>query len=280
MNPRAQIAASVRDRLKNQVRREGGNLQTLLEEFALSRFFARLARSDYRERLILKGAQLFRLWSDQRHRPTRDADFLGFGEPSPASLERIFNEIAATPTEEEDGLLFDPVSADSIRDDNPYGGIRLKMTAILGTMRMPLQFDVGFGDVITPAIEQRKWSGMLDYPDTLLISYPVETVIAEKLEAMVSLAIGNSRMKDFFDLHWLATHLDLDRSVLHQAIRNTFARRETPLPEKPPVAYTAEFVEDSQKREQWSAFLRKNKLQAPDLPEVIHIIQARFPLPL
>lgn len=98
------IAASVRDRLKNQIRNEGGNLQTQLEEFALGRFFARLSQSEHREHLILKGAQLFRLWSDQRHRPTRDADFLGFGEPSAEALETIFNQIAAIETGQDDGL--------------------------------------------------------------------------------------------------------------------------------------------------------------------------------
>lgn len=280
MAPRSNIAASVQDRLRNQTRSEGGSLQTRLEQFVLGRFFARLSQSDYHDRLILKGAQLFRLWSDQPHRPTRDADFLGYGDPDPEKLAQIFDRISATPPAEDDGLQFGPAVASPIREDNIYGGIRLKIIATLGTMRIPLQFDVGYGDAITPAVEQRIWRGMLGYADTRLRCYPVETVIAEKLEAMVSLDITNSRMKDFYDLHWLATHFDLDPASVRLAVENTFARRGTALPTKPPIAYTTVFTEDAQKRHQWNAFLRKNKLQAPELPEIIQIIQTRFPFPL
>jgi hypothetical protein len=279
MATQSNIAASVRDRLRNQTRNQGGDLQTLLHEFVLGRFFARLSQSAYHDRLILKGAQLFRLWSDQPHRPTRDADFLGYGDPDPEKLAEIFDQITATQPGDDDGLKFEPATAEPIRDDNIYGGIRLKIIALLGTMRIPLQFDVGYGDVITPATEQRTWRGMLGYPDIPLMTYPVETVIAEKLEAMVSLDITNSRMKDFYDLHWLATYFELDPPSVRKAIEVTFARRQTELPQSPPVAYTTAFMEDSQKREQWNAFLRKNKLQAPELPELIKIIQTRFPFP-
>ncbi len=279
MAAQTNIAASVRDRLKNQTRSQGGDLQALLHEFVLGRFFARLSQSAYHDRLILKGAQLFRLWSDQPHRPTRDADFLGYGDPDPEKLAQIFDQITAIQPGEDDGLKFEPAAAEPIREDNTYGGIRLKIIVLLGTMRIPLQFDVGYGDVITPATEQRTWRGMLGYPDTPLMTYPVETVIAEKLEAMVSLDITNSRMKDFYDLHWLATHFELDPKSVRKAIEVTFTRRRTTLPSALPVAYTAAFYEDSQKATQWNAFLRKNRLQAPELPELIKIIQTHFPFP-
>ena len=274
------IVASLQSRLKNEARSRGENVQTLLEEFALGRFFARLAVSEYSDRLILKGAQLFRIWSKETHRPTRDADFLGFGEPEPSAVATIFDQICATKVEEDDGLEFGPANADPIRDENAYGGIRVKITAKLGNIRTPLQFDVGYGDAITPATEQRSWPGLLGFPDTLLITYPMETAIAEKLEAMVSLGLANSRMKDFYDLHWLATHFDLNQASLKAAIKNTFARRQSPLPTASPVAYTPEFYVDSQKVMQWNAFLRKNKLQAPKLPQLIKTIQDHFPFPV
>jgi hypothetical protein len=113
-----------------------------------------------------------------------------------------------------------------------------------------------------------------------LLIYPPETVIAEKLEATVSLGFANSRMRDFYDLHWLATHFDLDPVMIRMAVENTFTQRRTPLPAALAVAYTPAFYEDSQKVAQWRAFLRKNKLQAPELPEIIQIIQTHFPFPL
>lgn len=280
MAPPTHLAASLRDRLKHDARTRGKDLQPHLEDFALGRFFARLSASTHRDHLILKGAQLFRVWSDQAHRPTRDADFLGVADADTATVSKIFDEITATPTNEDDGLKFEPATAEPIRDENAYGGIRLRVMATLGKMRIPLQFDVGFGDAITPTTEERTWPGLLGYPDTRLVTYPVETAIAEKLEAMVSLDLSNSRMKDFYDLHWLATHLDLDRKTVREAIENTFARRQTNLPAAPPVAYTPAFHEAAAKVAQWNAFLRKNRLQAPALPDVIAVIRAQFPFPL
>lgn len=280
MSAPTNIVASLQGRLRNEARFRGENLQALLEEFALGRFFARLSHSEYKDQLILKGAQLFRLWSNQSHRPTRDADFLGFGEPEPGAVVEVFDQICATVIEPNDALEFGSAKAEAIRDENAYGGIRVKITANLGKIRIPLRFDVGYGDTITPDTEQRSWPGMLDFPDSHLITYPVETVIAEKLEAMVSLGLANSRMKDFYDLHWLATRFDLNQASLKEAIQNTFARRRSPLPSDSPVAYTPGFYEDSQKVMQWGAFLRKNHLQAPELPQLIQTIQEHFPFPL
>ena len=189
------LTASIQDRLKNQSRKDKINFATLLEQFALSRFFARLSESTYNKKFILKGAQLFRLWSDQVHRPTRDADFLSFGTINPEKLETIFNEICNLDPAEPDALKWLEAQATPIREENTYGGIRVKITAILGNMKIPLQIDVGYGDIITPAIKQEEWQSILDFKNISLQTYPVETVIAEKLEAMVSLGMANSRMK-------------------------------------------------------------------------------------
>lgn len=157
--------------------------------------------------------------------------------------------------------------------------MRVLVTGKLGKVRIPLQFDVGFGDVITPEIRHQNWSSPLDYPDVSLATYPMETVIAEKLEAAVSLGINNSRMKDFYDLHWLQAHLRFKGKDLTEAVANTFARRSTQIPDGIPVPFTEEFITDAQKNEQWSAFLRKGSLPSLELSHVMEDL-SKFLLPV
>lgn len=262
------LVASLQDRLKNQGRQQGIAYASLLEQFALSRFFARLAQSDYADRFVLKGAQLFRFLEQGGHRPTRDADFLSFGDHTPETIEKIFTEISQLTPKKEDTLIWENIRAAAIRDDNSYGGVRVLITCQLGKVKIPLQFDIGFGDVITPAVCIQKWSPPLDYEAVPLLTYPMETVVAEKLEAAVSLGINNSRMKDFYDLHWLQSHLEFDGNDLTAAVTNTFARRETLIPNAIPFAFTEEFSSDAQKLEQWAAFLRKGQLLKMELSNV------------
>ncbi|MES2981135.1 MAG: nucleotidyl transferase AbiEii/AbiGii toxin family protein [Verrucomicrobiota bacterium] len=251
----------------------------MLEQFALSRFFARLAQSDYADRLILKGAQLFRFLEPDGHRPTRDADFLSFGDHNPAALKEIFTEVCQLTPEKEDALSWGNIRAAAIREENSYGGVRVLITCQLGKVRIPLQFDIGFGDIITPEVRIQKWAAPLDYEDISLATYPMETVIAEKLEAAVSLGINNSRMKDFYDLYWMQSRLNFDGKVLTQAVTNTFARRSTSIPVTIPVPFSPEFSSDAQKIEQWSAFLRKGKLPHLEL-KIVLIDIATFLLPV
>jgi hypothetical protein len=252
---------------------------SLLEQFALSRFFARLAQSDYADRFVLKGAQLFRFIEQKGHRPTRDADFLSYGDYDPEGLEVIFTEICQITPDKEDALVWENIRAAAIRDDNSYGGVRVLITCQLGRVRIPLQFDIGFGDIITPEVRHQKWPAPLDYQDTPLATYPMESVVAEKLEAAVSLGINNSRMKDFYDLYWLQSRLNFDGNDLSEAVTNTFARRSTVISDEVPLVFTAEFSSDEQKLEQWSAFLRKGKLQHLELSSVLMDI-ADFLLPV
>ena len=263
------LVASLQDRLKNQARQQSIAYASLLEQFALSRFLARLERSDYAERFVLKGAQLFRFLDEVGHRPTRDADFLSFGEHDPSALADVFTSICQLTPPEQDALTWENIRAAAIRDENSYGGVRVLATCRLGQIKIPLQFDIGFGDVITPEIRYQQWAGPLDYAEVRLATYPMETVIAEKLEAAVSLGINNSRMKDFYDLHWLQSHLRFDGAVLTDAVSNTFARRATPIPEATPIAFTAEFSSDGEKNRQWAAFLRKGRLPAVELADII-----------
>lgn len=273
------LVASLQDRLRNEGRQTGIGYASLLEQFALSRFFARLARSDYADRLILKGAQLFRFLEPDGHRPTRDADFLSFGDHDPEALKEIFTEICQLSPEKEDALSWGNIRAAAIREENSYGGVRVLITCQLGRVKIPLQFDIGFGDIITPEVRLQSWSAPLDYEDTPLAAYPMETVVAEKLEAAVSLGINNSRMKDFYDLHWLQSRLNFDGKDLTEAVNNTFARRSTIISDVIPVSFTTEFSSDTQKIEQWSAFLRKGRLPQLELSNVMADL-SKFLLPV
>lgn len=273
------VAASVRARLGNQSKAEGQTLDFLIERFAIGRLFWRLSQSAYANQFVLKGAQLFCIWQEDSHRPTRDIDFLGFGDSSPEAVNAIFTEILSTPSEPCDGLEWGPPKSGPIRDDQRYGGVRVIVQAFLAGARVKIQIDVGFGDVVTPQIEEHCWSELLDYPEARLLTYPPETVIAEKLEAAVQLDIDNSRMKDFYDLNWLSRHRQFDSTSLRTAILNTFERRGTALPGETPFALTHDFAIDAGKQVQWKAFLRKNKLKAVPFEVVISRLN-QFLLPL
>lgn len=273
------VVASIQDRLRNLARSEGIELNRVLEDFAIARLFARLSASSYRDQFILKGAQLFVLWADAPHRSTRDADFLSFGSPEPAGLESIFNELCARETEPRDGLEWLPGKAAAIREDNLYGGVRIKLIARLGNIRIPVQVDVGFGDAITPEAKTAEWPGVLDFSPVSLLTYCPETTIAEKFHAAVILETANSRMKDFFDIYWLSCHQSFYGKRLHEAIEATFERRSTRIPITTPIALTAGFHSLPDKQLQWTGFLRKSKLESLDFEVTLRQI-ANFLLPV
>lgn len=273
------LAASVRTRLLNLSRERGEPLDRLMEQYATGRFLYRLAESEYRDRFILKGAQLFRVWSAEHHRPTRDLDLLGFGDSSEATIKSVFTELVQIPINPPDGLLWGNIETGAIRDDLTYGGVRAVLTVHLAGARISLQIDVGFGDAITPEAIMTDWRELLDFPVARLLAYPPESVIAEKLEAAVTLGLQNSRMKDFFDLHWLREHQSFDGGLLLAAVEATFARRGTVIPSTPPTALSEVFSRDDGKTLQWNAFRKKGQLDAPELPEVIARL-SEFLLPI
>jgi hypothetical protein len=250
-----------------------------MEQYATGRFLYRLAESEYRDRFVLKGAQLFRVWSAEHHRPTRDLDLLAFGDSSEASIKNVFTELVQTFIDPPDGLEWGSIETGAIRDDLTYGGVRAVLKVRLAGARISLQIDVGFGDAITPEAIMTDWRELLDFPVARLLAYPPETVIAEKLEAAVTLGMQNSRMKDFYDLHWLREHQSFDGGLLLAAVEATFARRGTVIPSAPPTALSAVFSRDDGKTLQWNAFRKKGLLDAPALPEVIARL-SEFLLPI
>jgi hypothetical protein len=253
------LAASVRQRLYNLAKRGGEDFQLVATKFALERFLYRLSRTRQAERFILKGAMLFAVWSDLPYRPTRDVDFLGVGDSSGEGLAAAVREICAALVEP-DGLLFDTKSIQV----EEYPGQRVKLRARLGDMQIPLQVDVGFGDAVTPGPVETQYPTLLDFPGPRIRSYPPETVVAEKLQAMVALGMINSRMKDFYDLWVMARTFAFQGTTLTQAIRATFQRRRTALPEGMPVALSDEFAQDTDKAKQWRAFVQRTGLPAGD----------------
>jgi hypothetical protein len=168
--------------------------------------------------------------------------------------------VAATPVTA-DGLNFDSnsVQADEIREDNTYGGIRVRLMGKLGKAEIPVQIDVGVGDAVTPAPEMAVFPALFDFQAPRIRAYPVYTVVAEKFEAMVKLGSTNTRMKDFYDLWFLCQRFEFDGTTLRNAIEATFSRRQTNLP-LAPEPFTDAFASDATKQAQWSAFLRRNGL--------------------
>jgi predicted nucleotidyltransferase component of viral defense system len=257
------VAASVRQRLLTQSREQGEEFQLVLTRYALERLLYRVGQSPHRDVFVLKGAMLFRLWTQQLHRPTKDLDLLGYGELSVERFETIFREVCGLVVED-DGLRFDPASVHGgrIKEDQEYEGLRIGCVALLERARIPLQIDIGFGDAVTPAAMAVEFPTMLDFPAPSLRAYPRQTVVAEKYQAMVALGIANSRMKDFYDLWVLARQFAFAGTTLAGAIRATFDRRKTALPDQPPLAWTPAFYDDASKKQQWQGFLKKSKLEA------------------
>jgi predicted nucleotidyltransferase component of viral defense system len=269
-------AASIRQRLLNIAREQKTEFQLILTRFALERFLYRLSQSKYTNDFVLKGAMLFQVWGGAIRRPTRDLDLLSFGEPDIAYFTTTIRDICAQVLSN-DGVLFqaDSVLLEPIKEEDEYQGLRATLIATLDTARIPLQIDIGFGDVIIPIPLHIDYPTLLDLPKPKLRAYSKETVIAEKFHAMVYRGIANSRMKDFYDVWVLATTYTFEARTLRESIQSTFDRRETALPVKTPLALTGEFAEDSTKMAQWTAFIRKGKLVANEslaLNQIVPII--------
>ena len=272
----------MRARLTDKARSRGDNVQLILLRFAIERLIYRLSQSKYRDDFILKGAMLFSLWAEVPYRGTGDLDLLGEGDPAPERMATIFRELCSLSVPD-DGLVFDvdSVTAEPTRAEDEYQGARVELNATLAGARLRIQIDIGFGDAVTPEAQAINYPVLLDFPEPHLRAYPPETVVAEKLEALVSLGMRNSRMKDFFDLWVIAKTFAFDGLVLADAIAATFARRQTSIPAETPVAFTPDFANDTSKQAQWSAFLKRTNLAiAPQpLPELLAFVAA-FAMPV
>ena len=257
------LPVSVQVRLARRAKATGLDPNLLLVRFALERFLYRLSKSPHADRFVLKGALLMLVWLGETIRPTRDGDLLGFGDLSARSLTQILGDVCGVDVEP-DGVEFAPASIRvvPIRPENAYGGMRATLHGRLGKARLRVQLDVGIGDAVIPEPDWLEYPSLLEFPRPRLKAYRPETTIAEKLHAMVVLGEANSRMRDFFDVFALAERLPFEGVHLAEAVRATFERRRTPIPEAPPLALRPQFAALPGKQAQWQGFLRKNGLSS------------------
>ncbi len=263
-------AESIRQRLRNELRARGEDVTLGLQRYAVERFLYRLGRSPHRARYILKGATLFAIWGTA-YRPTRDIDFTGYGSSEQADVIRDFREICTT-EDDVDQLVFetDSITAEPIRDGSEYDGQRIRIRARLGGSDILVQVDVGFGNAIVPQPEETEYRTILGDPPPRILAYPREAMVAEKLNAMVVLGERNSRYKDFYDLHALASVFSFDKDTLVRAVRATFERRRTPFPAGFPPPLAAPFYSTADRSTQWRAYVARNNLTGapPDFQRV------------
>src|ERR1017187_9060316 len=216
------LGASVRQRLLNQSRTQGRPFQEMLQYFAMERFLYRLTRSPFADRFVLKGALLLTAWRAPLTRPTMDIDLAGRTSNELDHIQSLIGEVCGV-TAEPDGIDFNASSIEvsRIKEGADYEGVRVRFHATLAKARIPMQIDIGFGDVIVPQPAEVEYPAMLEFPPPILIAYPKETVVAEKLEALTTLGLLNSRIKDYYDLALLGRLYPFDGGLLVQAIRST-----------------------------------------------------------
>ncbi len=265
---------SIQARLLNHSREHQVNHNHTLTRYGIERLMYRLSRSPHADRFVLKGAMLFVLWLEDLHRPTQDLDLLAFGDLSSASLRSIFEDICEMPVED-DGLEFskDGIEIEEIREVEVYQGLRVKIPGQLGNTRLNVSVDVGFGDAIVPDPEKSNYPVLLDLPHPEMKTYPRETVVAEKVDAMIVLGLRNSRMKDYYDLWTLAQRFPFDTALLAKAIDTTLKRRGRELPSQVPPGLQDEFAANLIKQTQWKAFLRRTIPDQADL-ELSEVVPA------
>jgi predicted nucleotidyltransferase component of viral defense system len=269
-------AASIRAGLLALAQSKGEDYQRVLGRYAIERFLYRLGQSPYRDKFALKGATLFTLWTGHTHRPTKDLDLLGRGSSS--DIEEVEMTIRAIcDIQDEDGIVFhrESVEGARIKEDDEYDGVRIKLLAELAGARIPMQIDIGFGDAVYPEPELASFPVLLPMGAPLIRAYPRESAVAEKFHAMVVLDIRNSRMKDFYDIWFMASTWTFERASLRKAILASFERRVSTIPTAVPFALTDDFLNDPQKKKQWAAFVSRlsSESPAPSLQEVGSVLR-------
>lgn len=257
------VSASVRQRLLNRSKADNRSFNELLQYYAMERFLYRLSLSDHAQHYILKGALMLRVWNSPEFRPTMDIDMLGRTGNEEENITEHIRDILAVEIKP-DGLSFDSDSIQTARiaEDADYEGIRVRFRGALGTARISMQIDIGFGDIVYPGPEKAQLPCMLDSPAPSLLCYSRESAIAEKFEAMIKLGQLNSRMKDYYDIWLLSRQFEFELSSLAEAVRLTFKQRGTELNE-PIDAFSADFI--SSRQPMWAAF--RKRLKQDHVPE-------------
>lgn len=267
-------AKSIRAKLYNLAKQEQIDFQTILTRYFHESVLSRVSHSQWKDHFFLKGGVLMYALQGLHSRPTTDIDFLGQNTPNDKdSLLRIFTEILQVNTDY--AVIFDThlIKANIINERNTYNGIRINVTANLDTIRQSLQVDIGFGDTIIPNPVQIEFPILLqETTSPILWAYTPETVIAEKLQAIIVLAQLNSRMKDFYDIYTLITIQSIDIGILNEAITQTFTQRNTTINFNS-IVFTEEFYKDAKRIKMWNTFLNKIDVPIINFETVIKTIQ-------
>jgi len=275
------VGASVRQRLLNQSRAHERPFQELLQYFAMERFLYRLAQSPFSDRFVLKGALLLTAWRAPLSRPTMDIDLAGRTSNELDHIAELVGAVCEIVTEP-DGIEFNRASIEvsRIKEDADYEGVRVRFHATLAQARIPMQIDIGFGDVIVPGPTEIEYPTLLDFPAPVVQAYPREAVIAEKVEALTKLGLLNSRMKDYYDLALLSRMYPFEAQHLIEAIVATCRHRGTRI-EAEPIGLTEAFYADAARATQWRAFLRRSRFpeESGDLEKLVAEVH-RFAFPL
>ncbi len=254
-------AKSIKAKLLNLSQSVNLSYQVLLTRYIQERFLYRLSVSEYHNKFLLKGGALLYAFDHFEARPTLDIDFLGQKISNDlAHIKEVFSQISSIDCVE-DGVVFEPMSINvqEITQSNQYKGIRVHITAHLDSVRQSISMDIAFGDVVTPAAQVLQYPLLIEYlPSVVVLAYSLETVVAEKFQAMIALSQSNSRMKDFFDVYHILSNYDLDEDMLAQAVHNTFANRNTLYQENHPL-FDISFAQDAARATSWQAFLKRIK---------------------
>lgn len=264
--PVKNIPASVRGRLQDKARKTNRPFAEILQYYGMERFLYRFSQSKYAKSFILKGALMFTVWDVPQRRTTVDIDFLARFDNQIKKIEQVMRDVCAVKTPS-DGLIFDAktVKGQRIKEDTDYEGVRVNFLGFLEKSKIPMQIDIGFGDVVTPKPSEVDYPTILDFPAPHLKGYTFETVVAEKFEAMIKLGTLNSRMKDFYDVWLMTRQFNFEGKKLAAAIKATFENRVTPLPSGKPIFAAGIYSEQSVQTIMWKAFLKNNPIKgAPD----------------
>lgn len=270
---------AVRQRLLKIARETKRPSQEVLQYYAMERFLYRLSVSRYAEKFILKGGLLFNVWNFGDFRATQDIDFLGIISNKPDHIENVCRQICEVNCN--DGIVFDPktVSTFIIQPQKDYQGVQIKFKGVVDRSKVHMRIDVGFADAVHPNPVSFSYPTILEMPAPTLWGYTQESVVAEKVDAMLQLGELNSRMKDFYDVWYLSYRVPFEMNMLSQALRATIDRRKTELAIEPAVFQPA-FGVDRLKREQWFNFCRQNRfVNVPEFEELISRLR-RFLLPI
>lgn len=269
---------SIKAKLLNLSKAERLPYQPLLIRYVQERLLYRLAQSKYKHRFYLKGGALLYAHEQFKARPTLDIDFLGNSIANDKKIiEEAFSEICGIPCEK-DGIRFDTdtIETEEINENRVYKGIRLHVIARLDTARQKITMDIGFGDVITPNPQELEYPLLLDdLPPVNIMAYSLETVVAEKFQAMIELSENNSRMKDFYDLYTLLYDKTIDDVLLEKAIHATLKNRETVYEENHPL-FSDDFSTNPRFQMLWKGFMKKIGKTEPDFETVIHLTKEKL----